>query len=271
MIMSLADILVHIDNSPSMPERLNSAILLAKKHAARVTGLYVITHQYYQPRSTGIEEMSTDARKLFDLKTRAAGVDARWLCADWSVVGVGSTEIICHHAHYTDLVVAGQFDPDSDEGKSVADLPERLISSAGRPVLVIPSSGSYENIGKKILVAWKAGRESTRAVNDAMPLLKRAEKVTLLAINSSDCYDDDESICSSIAEHLGRHGINAEVESIPALHTSVGDALLNRTFEEGYDLLVMGAFAHTPQGTLSLGTVARQMLRQMTVPVLFSH
>ena len=51
----------------------------------------------------------------------------------------------------------------------------------------------------------------------------------------------------------------------------VADALLNRSCDEGYDLLVMGAYAHTPQGKMTLGAVAGQLLRQMTVPLLMSH
>jgi nucleotide-binding universal stress UspA family protein len=53
--------------------------------------------------------------------------------------------------------------------------------------------------------------------------------------------------------------------------TEVGDTLLNRVCEEGFDLLVMGAYAHTPQGKIVLGSVARHLLEHMTVPVLMSH
>jgi len=268
--MSLTDILVHIDASAASPGRLAAALQIAAAHRARITGLFVVTHGYYQPSHLHAEEAVAEAMRLFTAATANAGVEGRWVCADWSVVGISSAEIISHYAPYTDLLVIGQ--PESAAGgKGHADLPERLILSSGRPVLVVPAVNLSTAIGKKILVAWKAGRESTRAVNDALPILKKSERVTLLAINSSDVYDDDDTLYSNILDHLGRHGISAAVERVPALQLSIGDTLLNRTFEEGYDLLVMGAFAHTPQGTLSLGSVARQMLQQATVPILFSH
>lgn len=269
--MLLTDILVHIDASAASPGRLAAALQIAAAHRARITGLFVVTHGYYQSRHLHAEEAVAEAMRLFTAATANAGVEGRWVCADWSVVGISSAEIISHYAHYTDLLVIGQAESVAGGGKGHADLPERLILSSGRPVLVVPDVNMATAIGKKVLVAWKAGRESTRAVNDALPILKKSERVTLLAINSSDVYDDDDTLYSNILDHLGRHGISAAVERVPALQLSIGDTLLNRTFEEGYDLLVMGAFAHTPQGTLSLGSVARQMLQQATVPILFSH
>ena len=52
------------------------------------------------------------------------------------------------------------------------------------------------------------GRE---AVNDAMPLLKRARSVTMLAINPQQgAGDRDENSSANIALHLARHGLKAE-------------------------------------------------------------
>jgi len=267
--MALTDILVHVDASPASPVRVAAAVALGAAHGARVTGLYVVTHQHYQSSHGKTPDLIAGARQQFAAAVEAAGVENRWICADWSVVGVSSAEIISHHAHYTDLLITGQ--DGAAGGKSTTELPERLILSSGRPVLVIPAATTQAGLGKKVLIAWKAGREATRAVYDALPILEKSDRVTLLAINISTAYDDDETMCSDIVDHLDRHGIKSVVERVPAQQSSVGDALLNRVYEEGYDLLVMGAFAHTPQGTLLLGSAARQMLQQSTVPILFSH
>lgn len=270
--MALADILIHLDASPAASKRLDLAINLAKEHRARLTGLFVITRQYYQPQSGSAEAAAEKIRHVFVEKTAGSGIETEWLCSDWSVVGVGMTEIISHHSHYTDLLVVGQSSLETEKEGIPADLPQRLILAAGRPVLIVPHSGSFGSVGKKILVAWKAGRESTRAVNDAMAFLKKAKVVEVLAINSSESYGDDGlSLCAGICEHLGRHGVTASPEKMIASGSSVADALLNRACEEGYDLLVMGAYAHSPQGKMILGTVAKQLLKQMTVPVIMSH
>jgi len=270
--MALADILVHMDGSSNCSARLDVAIALAGRFGARLTGLYVITHQYYQPRHGRAEKAAAAVRQLFEKMTAEAGIPAEWQCVDWSVIGVGMTEVICHHALYADLVIVGQAGGTGKDKEIPADLPERLVLGAGRPVLIVPYAGMFPTVGERVLVAWKAGRESTRAVNDALPLLKKAQRVNILAIDSSETYEDDgETLCSSISEHLERHGVRASGERMMAGSATVGDALLNRACEEGFDLLVMGAYAHTPQGKMALGAVARHILAQMTLPVLMSH
>jgi nucleotide-binding universal stress UspA family protein len=270
--MAIEDILVHMDNSPHCAARLDVAIRLAQRHGANLTGLYAVSHAYYQPRHGAFEISTENIHKLFDAKVADTGINAQWNCVDWSVIGVNISEIINHHAHYTDLVVLGQAMPGADETSIPADLPERVVAGAGRPVLIVPYAGAFKTIGERILVAWKAGRESTRAVNDALPFLKQAQRVNLLAANSSDDYgDDSEILCANISAHMARHGIKAVAEQVHTAHLSIGDALLNRVCEEGFDLLVMGAYARTPQGTLVIGAVARHLLDHMTVPVLMSH
>ncbi len=270
--MALADILVHMDHQASSAARLAVAVGLAKRYQARLTGLFVITHQYYQPRHGTAEAAAVAAREMFEQQVAGAGIEGQWQCIDWSVIGGGMTEIINHHAHYSDLLIVGQASQEPASGGVPADLPERLVLGAGRPVLVVPYAGAFASVGERVLVAWKAGRESTRAVNDALPLLKQAQRVDILAINSSETYGDDgESLCANICEHLDRHGVTAKAENMMAVNTSLGDALLNRVCEEGFDLLVMGAYAHTPQGKMALGPVARHLLMQMTIPVLMSH
>lgn len=270
--MALADILIHLDASPAASRRLDLAINLAREQSARLTGLFVITRQYYQPQSGAAEAAAEKVRQTFVEKTAGSGIETEWLCSDWSVVGVGMTEIVSHHAHYTDLLIVGQSSPEGEKEGVPADLPQRLILAAGRPVMIVPHAGSFATVGKKVLVAWKAGRESTRAVNDTLPLLKLAKRVDVLAIDSSESYGDDgQSLSAGICEHLGRHGITVSADKMIVPGSSVGDALLNRSCEEGYDLLVMGAYAHSPQGKMILGTVAKQILKQMTVPVIMAH
>lgn len=270
--MALADILVHLDGSPASDKRLHLAINLAKEHCARLTGLFVITRQYYQPQSGGAEAAAEKARQLFVDATSTRGIETEWLCSDWSVVGVGMPEIISHHSHYTDLLIVGQSSIETEKMGIPAELPERLILAAGRPILIVPHSGSFETVGTKGLVAWKAGRESTRAVNDALPFLKGARQVDVLAINSSESYgDDSQSLCEGICDHLCRHGIKAAPDRMTIASAAVGDSILNRACEGGYDLLVMGAYTHTPQGKMAIGAVAKQILKQMTLPVIMSH
>jgi len=270
--MAFKDILVHIDNSPNCAARLALAIGIAKQHQAHLTGLYVIMHPYYKPEHESNGLMAADAEASFRQETAQAGIAAEWLCVDWSVTGVSMTEIVNLHAYHKDLVIVGQTDRSSRKGDVPADLPERVVVGSGRPVLVVPYAGTFAISGKRVMVAWRAGRESVRALSDAMPFLVDAQQVCVLAVNPPTAEEGPgRSCCDDITTHLSRHGVDAKVEKFAAADIQVGDLLLNRAWEEGCELLVMGAYSHTARGTLALGRVAKDVLRHMTVPVLMSH
>jgi nucleotide-binding universal stress UspA family protein len=46
---------------------------------------------------------------------------------------------------------------------------------------------------------------------------------------------------------------------------------MNYAWENGCDLIVMGAYAHLARGTVNLGPVAKQLFEHMTLPVLMSE
>jgi nucleotide-binding universal stress UspA family protein len=266
--MPLKNILVHFDSSRQAAARLNLAVNLAQKHQARVTALYIVTHQYYEPQHANAEARTASVQAGFNAVIEGSGVAAELLIVDWQVTGVVVSEIINSHAHYSDLVIIGQADPKCQDDGIQADLPERVIIGAGRPVLIIPYTAAYKEFGKRALVAWKSGRESTRAVNDAIPLLSMADSVNVLVVNSADSdKSDGERLCS----HLACHSINAKAEQTTAVGISIGDVLLNRASTESSDLLVMGAYAHKRLGTAPIGDVAKHILKHMTLPVLMSH
>ena len=121
-------------------------------------------------------------------------------------------------------------------------------------------------------MTWKAGRESIRALNDAIPILKLAQHVEILTVYGPETNGEgSRNLSAEICNHLARHGVIAKARRLLAGDASLGDVFLNRVCDEGFDLLVMGAYAHGQNGKLELGPVARQLLREMTVPVLMSH
>lgn len=272
--MAFKDILLHLENSPGSEARLDLAIGIARDHGAHLKGLYVLSHSYYAPRHGSVEESESDRiRALFLEKTAAAGVSAQWLYVDWSVVGVSVTEIITLYAYYADLVIIGQADHGSHDRQSPLDLPERLGLGAGRPILVVPYAGLFCASGLRVMVAWKAGRESVRALNDALPFMKKAAQVSIVTVDGAASADGSaEEDGRDIAAHLLRHGVTAVKEHIsPPAGFPVGDLLLNYACDQKMDLLVMGGYAQTRRGAFVLGPVAAHLLSHMTLPVLISH
>lgn len=266
--MSLKEILVVLDNSPQCASRLELAVALARQHGASLAGLYVITHPFYEPMHDDMQARAAEVRGMFESVAGRDKVVAKWIGVEWNVVGVTVAEIVNLHAHYVDLVIVGQDQQGDADGSVPHGLPERVILGAGRPVLIVPYTGSHLTMSERPMISWKAGRESTRAVNDALPLLQYAGDVCVLEVNTGDA---GTKAGRWLCEHLAAHGIKAHPKDVAATDIGIGDLLLNRLATEGSTLLVMGAFAHVRLGTPTLGDVARHILKHMTVPVLMSH
>lgn len=266
--MSMKEILVHLDNSDRCLTRLEAAITLARSHQAHLTGVYATSHPFSAgPRADSPPNMAgVEAR--FRQQTDAARVAADWLSADAAGLVEGVSERLILQAYFADLVVVGQADPAAGSLSTPVDLPEQLVLGTGRPVLVIPRSGVFKTVGQRVLLAWRGGMASSRALNDAMPLLELAQQVNLLMVNPEEYF---EKQAGKLNGYLAHHGISAAIDKLSAEDIRVGDILLNQTCDLGIDLVVMGVFAHRKRGKTSLGPVGKHFLEHMTIPVLMSR
>ena len=270
--MNFKDILVHIDPSQQCAARLDLAVNLAARHKAHLTGIYVVTHTPYAPEDETLVQKAADLEAMFQRKTADAGISAEWFPVDWGIAGVDMVQIINYYTHEKDLIIIGQTDRSAQTGDIPSDLPERVIMGSGRPVLVVPYVGTFNAVGERVIVAWKAGRASARAVNDAMPFLLNAKEVRVLSIKTPDELETpvrrpDCAIC----KHLQRYDINVKEENLVTADIPVANILMNYAWENGCDIIVMGAYAHMARGTANLGPVAKQLFDHMTLPVLMSE
>lgn len=278
--MALKDLLVHVDHTRASPARVDAAIALAAKHEAHLIGLHVITQPYMQGfvrQQLGDDLLRRQAELVLEAGA-AAEADFReraeraGIAHEWRQVEGTPEPVLALHGRYCDLLIVGQRDPDGEDVGPDPSLPDRLILSVGRPVLLIPNVGAYPEIGRRAMVAWDASRLATRAVNDALPLLEAAKHVSVMAVNPEGGEEGHGEVPSAdIGLHLARHGITAEAQHVYADDVDVGDMLLSRAADHGIDLLVMGAYGHARWRELVLGGVTRHMLKHMTMPVLMSH
>lgn len=270
----MKDILVHLDDSERCTVRLDLAITLARRFGARLTGLFARLESH---RPSAVAHRASEsllaardaAKARFDTATAAAGITARW----WQLAH-GETDHVVNEttfcARYADLVVMGQYDA---HGACVpAELNETLILNCGRPVLVIPHSGQFPTLGEHVAVAWNAGKEAVRALNDAKPLMAGAGQVTLLSLHGP--HDERATAMGDVPrvdviDHLAVCGIAAQLEHLAGEHVGKMDLMLSRLCDLGADLVVMGA--HGPSAlSLKRDNATRYVLEHMTIPVLMS-
>jgi nucleotide-binding universal stress UspA family protein len=281
--MSYKDLLVVLDAAPDTSGRVDLAATLAERFSAHLAGLYPIPSPelprragyadlaalepvYHEWRARALEQ-AEQTREAFE---RAAAL--RGVASEWRGAAEGWEADPALHARYADLTILGQRDPDDDEMALTRPRPERVTLASGRPILVVPYAGKFATVGRCVLVAWNASREAARAVADAMPLLARAEAVTVLVVDPQAGPDGHGDLPGAdIARHLARHGVKTQIERTVSAEVPIGEVLLSRIADLGADLLVMGAYGHSRARELLLGGATRSILASMTIPVLMSH
>lgn len=284
--MSLRDLLVVLDGSPRDDMKMTVALALARRTEAHITGLCVLEHLLPADMAFAlggypdIWAMPEFARQIeAAAKARADGVEAKFrerlrredAKGDWVLETDALLPSVLRRAHVTDLVVMGQQDPDNPGPAVARGLIEDIIMSSGRPVLVVPYAGEFETVGTNVLVGWSRTRESARALHDALPLMEKGAKVTVL-IAEAHPSDIDTLPTADVGEHLARHGLTVSAErTVLAERLSPADALLGYAADNGSDLLVIGGYGHSRTREMILGGVTRDILHHMTLPVLMAH
>jgi nucleotide-binding universal stress UspA family protein len=109
-------------------------------------------------------------------------------------------------------------------------------------------------------------------VHGALPLLDRAEAVTVIYVGAQQAsLEQHRPSLEWISSHLKRHRIPAQPEATLRAALSISEVLLSRAADMSADLIVSGAYHHSQLREALIGDVSRDLMEQMTVPVLFSH
>jgi nucleotide-binding universal stress UspA family protein len=280
--MVIRDLLVALDRSPASNARLEYTLTLAARFSARVTGMALVAEPFV-PALVGVhippellQRQVAEAERTMDAVLRAAeAAAARHGIAMASFRTTAPLDrlpmVLARAARHADLCVLGQ-PSDRDLDLDTTALAEAAFMASGRPAILVPHAGTPSAVIRRVLVAWNGSREAARAVHDALPFLTTAGQVTLLVIDPADLPDvGAEAPGAEIAAHLARHGVAAEVKTLPSGGLPVGDVLLSAVADEGADLLVMGGYGRSRLRETILGGATHALLAQMTVPVLLSH
>ncbi|GGH33172.1 universal stress protein A [Alsobacter metallidurans] len=149
------------------------------------------------------------------------------------------------------------------------ELMHRLLTESGRPVLVAPEKQTTFS-AQRIMVAWDGSARAARAANDALPLLRAAEDVEVVAVvGEKELRGSADG--SELAPHLARHGVNVSVYAIAAVDGDAADALRQKAIWGRNDLIVMGGYVHSRLRELVFGGVTQSLLKSSPVPLFMSY
>ena len=146
------------------------------------------------------------------------------------------------------------------------------LFESGRPVLLLPKGPVGFPAAKRVMIAWDASVEASKAVRDAIGLMQAAEAVHAVLIDPVPSFEGHgPEPGADLAAYLGRHGIAATVHRLPREGKDTGDVLRRTATDLDADLIVMGGFGHSRLRERIFGGTTTSMMKNPLVPVLMAH
>ena len=272
--MSYATIMVYVE-ADSMPrERVRLSAQLASKFNA--TLIVVSARAIRPPILVGGIGVAALPDGIPDIEARLAE-KAKWLQlvvgADrpklsWRPAVDFPVDALAREARSADLVVIGPMLVPGDAYGSLD--PGEAILRLGRPALFVPGDVAVLQ-AEHVVIAWRDVREARRAVQDALPLLHEASRVTIAEICKPGDEERAQARLGDVASYLARHRINGGPRVILHREGSGAAQLIKLAQEDGADLLVTGAYGHSRLGEWIFGGVTRDLLASSPICCLMSH
>lgn len=247
--------------------------------AARLDGSEIVALVIRHPAMEGImptEEVAGPARLAERRSEESARIAAIRACFDaWAARGhagrwqeqTGKTEtVLAQAAKPGDVLVIGHAPGAERDATQAMDI---ALFSAHLPSLFVPA-GSRASLGRHIAIAWKPSAAARHALTSAMPLLQKAERVTVLVADEGAGQAAD-AVLDSLLAPIAAAGPALDRVAITLAGRSVGQALLQEAHKAGADLLVMGAYTHARWTECLLGGATREILHGADLPVLMQH
>ncbi len=191
-----------------------------------------------------------------------------------SVDGLGygkSTFVSLRSPVWAALAMAGRlsdvvvFDDAAAKGRGPLDrVFQQIVADEQRPTLVL--KGAFE-VGGVAAVAWDGGKEASRAMRTALPLLRKASSVVVLTAPAATQRKIDPDQLSAF---LAARGIASEIRILG----DTGDpaqGLLKAARDSGAGVLVAGAFSHTRLREFIFGGATRAFLGAEGPSLFLSH
>jgi nucleotide-binding universal stress UspA family protein len=280
----LVPIEYNAEQNTAMLSALDTALLLAQKFESCVEGFPLrpaVADMLAMDPDAGLTmvavkendaEMVRQAEGLFRSFMEGRGIGRRTddaapasLSWTWLPATPSGHDFVGSYGRVFDVVVLAR---PGEEWQSPAMVTlESALFESGRPVLIAPPT-SPRSLGTNVLIAWNRSTEQARTTAFAMPLLRLAERITILTVEGATVAGPSGI---ELARSLRANGIAAEPITLPVGKTSAGEVILAKADELGCDLIVKGAYTQSRLREMIFGGTTRHILANAKIPVLAAH
>jgi len=273
--MSYATLMVHVDVDAAGEGRIRLATSLVDRFNATLIGLSALAIRpsllaegdaIQEVTQANIKETRTKLANIGSWFRSRVAADHRKL--EWRSEVDFPIDALTREARSADLVVIGQTKGVGDAYNSLD--PGGAVLKIGRPTLVVPN-GISSLRADHVVIGWKDTREARRAVQDALPFLHEATRVTVVEICRPGEQSAAQEHIDDVARYLTRHWINGGPRVILHQEGSTGAQLIRLAQDEGADLLVTGAYGHSRLGEWIFGGMTQDLLASSPICCLMSH
>lgn len=276
-------ILVPTEHGAAMASALDTALLLAKKFGSCIEGFALrpaVADLVAMDPDSGLTmvavkendaEMVRQAEDVFRAFMTSHQVPERSgegpasLSCSWLKDAPSGHDFVGSYGRVFDMIVLAR-PGDEWQSPSMITLESALFES-GRPVLIAPPT-SPRSLGSNVLVAWNCSTEQARTMADAMPLLRLAERVTILTVEGATVAGPSGE---QMARSLRMNGVAAEPITLKTNKRGGGEIILAKALELGCDLIVKGAYTQSRLRQMIFGGTTRHILANAKLPVLMAH
>lgn len=268
-------IIVVLNQPRSARYVLDAATLLL----ARLPGCHLELHHPrpdVDPDYIPTEEIMTDDRRLAferqrdgivqELSASVADWQRRSGCRDALQQSRGRVrEVVAAFAKGADLVVAGV--TGEHYRGDAKDAIEAVLFEARAPLLLVPRT-VLTHIAQHVAVAWERSQAADEAIEAALPLLSRAERVTILVARERHVR---AHVPNGIMQVLEQQGHAATLLEFDLDGRDIGTAILAEARGVQADMLVMGAFTHLRTVEALFGGATRDVMAGTHMPLMLHH
>jgi nucleotide-binding universal stress UspA family protein len=275
-------ILVPTEDDDAMSSALETALILARRWDSYIEGFALrwkiaefvsadMGAVVVQADHREITRMETQARAIFESFMQKHGVPRSTASTDslsfgWLDNAPEGDAFVGSHGRVFDVIVMNR------SGRNTTGLRNRAINAglfeSGRPILLAPPSPPAQ-IGTNVLIAWNRSTEQARATAFAMPLLQKADRVTVLTVIGGTEVSGPSA--EQLVRYLRRNRIVTDLKTAELNGRSTGETVLAMAQSLGCDLLIKGAYTQSRLRQMIFGGATQHVLANAVIPVLLAN
>lgn len=271
----MRNILLPFEYIETIPHLLDCAVSLAKKYNSSVSGVAIhqrIDSFIAQEGSIVFDSLHHDENKEEAIKYKERFIDhintlkksdsdLSDLKCKWLSEELENQKYLGDLSRVYNVVIISR--PYQELQSASLSSIQTILFDGGRPVMLIPMNKQID-IGKEVVISWNCTTESSRAVFAALPILKKANNVTILTVEK---VITDGPSGEQVSELLASHGIDAKPVTISGDEKKIGDAILDFSKSVDADLIVKGAYTQSRLREIIFGGATRHLMLHSEIPI----